>query len=265
MNELWAILYGLIQGITEFLPVSSSGHLALIPKISGIDDPGVVFDLVMHLGTALAIIIYYNKDIKALIDELCLIIKDKSLEKGHFFQNFIVATFCSFVFILLIKNSALAFGRSGTLIGVNLIAFGIIMFVSDLNIENKFSLVDNKSYKRSIFIGIFQSLAIFPGVSRSGITLTAARFTGLSRIEASRFSFLLSLPIIFASIIYKIPDILTGTAIIVNPINILIGIISSFIFGLLTIHFFVRIISKVGLGIFTVYRIVLGVLVFYTI
>ncbi len=264
MSNLWAVIYGFIQGISEFLPVSSSGHLALLPKFFNISDPGVIFDLVMHLGTAFAVIIYYHKDIKKLLVEFVTIVKERSLRTGFFFQNFTLATFCSFLFILLIKNFALEFGRTGTLIGANLIFFGILMFLSDLKKEDKtISLVEDRNYLKAIIIGMSQSFAIFPGVSRSGITLTSARFMRLSRLEASRFSFLLSLPIILGSIAYKLPDILSGQAVNVDLSVILIGIVSSFLFGILTIHFFLKVISKMGLWIFALYRVIIGLLVWY--
>jgi undecaprenyl-diphosphatase len=165
--------------------------------------------------------------------------------------------------ILFIKNVALEFGRSGTLIGINLIVFGLLMFFSDKTPETQLSLTKERSLIRAGIIGVFQSFAIFPGVSRSGITLTAARFMGMSRLESSRFSFLLSLPIIMASITYKLPAIYRGEAMNTSPILILIGIIASFGFGLLTIHFFVKFISKMGLWVFTVYRIILGLIIFW--
>jgi undecaprenyl-diphosphatase len=263
MTELWAIIYGFIQGVTEFLPVSSSGHLALIPKFFSLPDPGVIFDLVMHLGTAFAVMIYYRKDLKLLINDFLSIIKNRNISHGVFFQNFAAATICSFILILAIKGIALEFGRSGTLIGINLIVFGLLMFLSDRTKESSLSLTNDKNLFKAGVVGIFQSLAIFPGVSRSGITLTASRFMGMSRLESSRFSFLLSLPIILASITYKLPEIFNGEAMNINPQVIIIGIFSSFLFGLLTIHLFVKMISKMGLWIFTVYRVILGVIIFW--
>ncbi len=261
MNELWALVYGFIQGISEFLPISSSGHLALLPKLFEFRDPGVVFDLVMHLGTALAVIIYYRKELLKLINEGFQILKYKDLGRGVFFQNFIVSTFFSFVFILLIKDFALSFGRTEVLIGANLIFFGILMYLSDLSVQSNESLVEKKNYKKAAIIGISQSLAIFPGVSRSGITLTSSRFLRINRLEASRFSFLLSLPIILASIVYKIPEIYSGEAIHTSPVIIIIGVLSSFVFGIITIHFFIKLISKMGLWGFTLYRILIGTIV----
>lgn len=264
MNEIWAIVYGVIQGITEFLPISSSGHLALIPKFFPLQDPGVIFDLVMHVGTAFAVIVYFKKDIGALIREGLEILRHKSLDgHGVFFQNFMFATGVSFISIILIKDIAFEFGRTGTFIGVNLIVFGLLMFFSDFHKAKEVDLVYQRDLKRSFFIGLAQSFAVFPGVSRSGITLTAARFSSLSRVGASRFSFLLSLPIILASVAYKLPAIIKGEAIAVEMSIIIIGVVVSFVVGILSIHFFLKMIAKMGLWIFMVYRVILGIIVLY--
>lgn len=262
MNEIWAVVYGVIQGITEFLPISSSGHLALIPKFFTLEDPGVIFDLVMHVGTALAVIIYFNKDIKSMFKEVFSLIKYRNFNTNGFYsQNFIISTVSSVICILVLKDIALEYGRSSVFIGLNLIIFGVLMYISDRTKAKAIDLSNRRDFKRSILIGVAQSLAIFPGVSRSGVTLTASRFSRLSRVEASRFSFLLSLPIILASVAYKAPKIFSGEAIHVDLSIILIGTFVSFIVGILSIHFFLKIIAKMGLWIFTIYRVLLGMII----
>lgn len=264
MNEIWAFFYGVIQGITEFLPISSSGHLALIPKFFPLQDPGVIFDLVMHLGTAFAVIVYFKKDVGSLIREGLIVLKQKKLTNDSaFFQNFVLATIVSFVMILLVKDVALTYGRTSTFIAVNLIVFGILMYLSDRVVSSEVNLVTKRDYKRSALIGFSQAFAVFPGVSRSGVTLTAARFSKLSRVEASRFSFLLSLPIILASVVYKLPAILKGEAISVDVGVIIVGVIVSFVVGILSIHFFLKVIAQMGLWIFTVYRVILGIIIIF--
>lgn len=264
MNEIWALIYGVIQGITEFLPVSSSAHLALIPKFFPLEDPGVIFDLVMHVGTAFAVLVYFKKDIASLMREGMEILTKKDIKNtGFFFQNFIFATFISFISILLIKDLTFAYGRSSLFISINLISFGILMFLSDLTKSEDIDLVRKKDIKRAFIIGLAQSFAVFPGVSRSGITLTAGRFSKLSRLEASRFSFLLSLPIILASVVYKLPEIIKGDAIHVDFGIITVGVMTSFVVGLLSIHFFLKIIVKMGLWAFMIYRVILGAAILY--
>lgn len=262
MDITWAFVYGIIQGLTEFLPISSSGHLALLPKFFEVQDPGVIFDLVMHLGTAFAVIIYFRKDIFKLISEsFYLISKDPRGHHSPFAFNFIIATLSSIFMILFIKDLALSFGRTSTFIALNLMFFGTLMWISDLTKDNHVDLVKKRDFKKSIIIGICQSLAVFPGVSRSGATLTAGRFLKMERQDASRFSFLLSLPIILASVAYKLPEILKGQAIAVDLSVILVGILVSFLCGILTIHFFLKIIAKTGLKYFAIYRLVLGIVI----
>lgn len=264
MSELWAIVYGIIQGVTEFLPISSSGHLALIPKFFSLQDPGVIFDLVMHVGTAVAVMVYFRKDLMTLVSEGLDLIQHRDFkQRGLFFQNFMFATFISFISIIVFKDFAFEFGRSGTLIAINLIFFGLLMFLSDFNKSKSIDLLYQRDFTRAFFIGIAQSFAIFPGVSRSGITLTAARFSSLNRIDASRFSFLLSLPIILASVVYKIPAIIKGEALSVDYTIITIGVMVSFIVGILSIHFFLKMIARTGLWIFMLYRVFLGGLILY--
>jgi undecaprenyl-diphosphatase len=262
MSEIWAIVYGVIQGLTEFLPISSSGHLALIPYFSdSIQDPGVFFDLLMHVGTALAVLIYFHKDILKLVKGLFDILKRNKSQEAFFSSNFILATVSSVVLILILKDVALEFGRNPTFIAVNLIVFGFFMLISDLKRPWDITMTAQPQLKKAILIGLSQSLAIFPGVSRSGVTLTTGRFLGLSREEASRFSFLMSLPIILASIAYKAPAIIQGQAITETPLVMFIGVFVSFLFGIITIHFFLMAIKKIGLSWFFIYRLILGLVI----
>lgn len=258
MSIIWALVYGFIQGVTEFLPVSSSGHLALLPYFFELKDPGVIFDLIMHLGTAFAVILYFRTEVLRLINETFLLVLKRDFKNTVFVQNFLVATFFSFLLILMIKNVALNYGRTSLFIGINFIVFGIIMYLSDRIPSKGIDLTKQSNLKKAIIVGLSQSLAVFPGVSRSGITLTSSRFLGMGRVEAGRFSFLLSLPVILGSIVFKIPDILSGQATSASPLFISVGIISSFIFGILTIHFFLKLIGKIGLVYFSVYRLILG-------
>jgi len=260
MNEFWAIVYGIIQGLTEFLPVSSSGHLALLPRFAKFDDPGLVFDLAMHLGTALAVALYFYKDLLRLIKNcLNFILPNKTCD--GFTKNFIIATFATGVLGLLLKSHAESFGRQGDIIAVNLIVFGILLFLADkwgLSRENV--MEDSKSWKKAFLIGLLQVIAIFPGVSRSGITMTGGRILGLSKKESSSFSFLLSLPLIVAGAILKFKEIFeTGESF--NYSLCFIGIVVSFFTGYATIHFFLKLLKKIEFSYFMIYRIILGVAV----
>ncbi len=266
MNYFIATIYGIIQGITEFAPVSSSGHLAILPRFMQIEDPGVFFDLMMHLGTALAVIVYFRNDIKTYCKCLlpALFSKKSTGQNINFVRNFVLATMASVIVILLIKDFAKSFGRDPLFIAFNLSFFGLLLWLSD-RFENKTDseevMKTKLQWKHSFLIGASQALAIFPGVSRSGITISAARCMGLNREQASSFSFLLSLPIIFAGILYKIPEYMqAGQG--ESSFLLLWGVFTSFVFGLLTIHFFLKMIKKMGFGSFFIYRLILSAILF---
>ncbi len=260
---LWmAVVYGIIQGVTEFLPVSSSGHLALLPFIYDFKDPGIFFDLAMHVGTALAVGIYFFNDVKRIVKNAVLfLIPGKSCD--NFTKNFLIATFFTGFFALILKSTAENYGRNEVFIAFNLAFFGILLFISD-RIGKTNKNMEGFRASSSIVIGLSQVLAIFPGVSRSGITITAARFLGLSKEDASSFSFLLSLPLIFAAFLLKTYNLMG------NPqgaqfdmLSCVVGVIVSFVVGLATIHFFMKLIKRIQFGYFLIYRLVLSALVFY--
>lgn len=264
MTLAHALLYGFIQGLSEFLPVSSSGHLALLPYLMAFKDPGVVFDLCMHVGTALAVVLYFRRE---LLELFLGFLPNATPENRNFLINFSFATIFSVIFILLLKPVA-GLGRSPWFIAANQAVFGIILLLADrFQWRGKHSspgfFHSTKQWRVAGIIGAAQAFAIFPGVSRSGITLTAGFFQKLDRITASSFSFLLSLPIIAAGVLVEIPEI--THAVKQGGMDgdiLLIGVVSSFVFGLATIHFFMRLIARIGLGWFAAYRVMLaGVLV----
>lgn len=264
MTWLEAIIYGLIQGLSEFLPVSSSGHLALLPYIMSIPDPGVVFDLMMHFGTALAVIIYFRKDILSYARTLTPALINLKIggETRWFTRNFIFSTFVSIFFIVcFLLPSKMA--RTPWIIVFNLAFFGLLLWLADRKnrkgLQLEAPMERGMQWKMAGLIGFAQALAIFPGVSRSGITLTMALFLGMKRKEAGQFSFLLSLPIILAGIFKEIPDLLKGGN--SDSFGILLaGIVTSFVVGWLTIHFFMKLIGKIELKYFTFYRWLLAAL-----
>lgn len=261
MNELAAITYGLIQGLTEFLPVSSSGHLALLPHFLKIEDPGVFFDLAMHVGTALSILLYFQKEVRHLIKQaLNVLIRPSTYSSEAYVLNMILATITTVIWVFLLKGFAEDYGRDPNIIAINLIVFGLIMIVADkFFVDLETGMMEKPQLGRASLIGFFQALAIFPGVSRSGSTLTISRFLGLGREEATRFSFLLSLPLIFGGFLYKLPNASTESF---QLIPCLIGVIISFITGLVTIHFFLKFIKKIGLMSFGIYRFILAGVIF---
>jgi undecaprenyl-diphosphatase len=264
MDFFSASIYGFIQGLTEFLPVSSSGHLALLPHFLDIKDPGIVFDLAMHMGTALAVLLYFRKEVWRLLKQSFELLKGKR-DGNEFALNTIISTFTSVLLILLIQKFANQFGRSYVTITFNLALFGIFMFIADLkgSGERPDGEMENKLHlKEAFLIGVFQAFAIFPGVSRSGATLTIARWMQLSRQEATRYSFLLSLPIIFGGMIYKLPEVTQGAQSF-DFLACLWGTAISFLVGITAIHFFLKVIGKIGLAYFAIYRVILGIVLYF--
>lgn len=264
MTYLHACIYGLVQGISEFLPISSSGHLALLPKVMEFKDPGVAFDLAMHVGTAFAIICYFWRELLGLLDALISKLKGEEDGRSYYAINLIVATIATLALVLLVKDVASTYARNPTWIAANLMVFGAFMYVSDkFAPENSPGQFDSSSgLKKAVLIGLSQAVAVFPGVSRSGITIGTARAMKIGRIESARFSFLLSLPIILGGFILKSKELsVAGT---VSLGHCLVGMLVSFVVGILTIHFFMRLISKIGLVYFVAYRfLIAGILLYY--
>lgn len=265
MDIFSATIYGVIQGLTEFLPVSSSGHLALLPHLLHITDPGINFDLAMHVGTMSSILCYFHKDVRSLIWEYFRFISFKEGgRKQNFALYFLFSTFVTASFAFLLKDFAQLYGRNPIFIGANLIVFGLIMWLADAHFpQNDLVMNQRKQWPKAFWIGFCQTLALFPGVSRSGITLTVSRAMGLSREESTRYSFLLSAPLILGGFLLKLPPMLRGEENFDLSIC-LFGLSISFLVGLFSIHFFLKLIRKIGLLPFFIYRLLLGTLILLT-
>jgi undecaprenyl-diphosphatase len=264
MNLIEAAIYGLIQGLSEFLPVSSSGHLALLPHIMKIDDPGVVFDLMMHFGTALAVITYFRKDIIRYVSTFSPTLVNFKVggEDRWFVRNFVFSTFVSVFFIVLFMPLSKA-ARDPIYIIINLSVFGGLLWFADWYNQkrNKLDSPMTAGFQLKIagLIGFAQAFAIFPGVSRSGITLTMALLLGMRRKDAGAYSFLLSLPIIIAGILKEVPELLK-TQDNSSFLVLVTGIVTSFIVGWATVHFFMKLIGKIHLGWFAGYRWIIAII-----
>lgn len=259
MTPIEAFIYGIIQGLSEFLPISSSGHLALLPYVMKINDPGVAFDLMMHFGTALAVIVYFRKDIYRYVRTFTPALVDFSQggEDRWFVRNFIFSTFVSVLMIILLLPIS-KHARDPWIIIVNLSVFGGILWLADVINKKKTNLLEAPmlqgiQWRLAGIIGFCQAFAIFPGVSRSGVTLTAALILGMKRKDAGSFSFLLSLPIIMAGILKEIPDLMKNQD-SAGFVTLLTGVLTSFIVGWLTVHYFMKLITRIHLSYFAVYR-----------
>lgn len=255
-----SLIYGFIQGVAEFLPISSSAHLALLPKILKVSDPGVFFDLSMHLGTGLSILVYFFKDIKNIIKDFFYFItfQNSKLSANYFLmKNLFFGTISTFLIVIFLKKFGPGDLRSVPLMAFNIIFFGIIMGIADkFSTSEKKELMVNDRVKKSIFIGLAQGLAMIPGVSRLGATMTISRVFQLSRVESAKFSFLLSLPIVFGGFLLELKDLTPGEEFYFFPV--LWGGIVSFVVGLVTLNLFMKWIEKIGLLPFSIYRILFG-------
>ena len=238
-------LLSLVQGITEFLPISSSSHLVIISKYSGFENQNLSIDISLHIGSFLAVITYFYKDIINFI-------KNKELFLKIFIASIPVMIFGFF----LIETNLIEKLRNIQIIGWTTLVFGILLYVSD-KFKLKKIISTDLNYKSAIFIGFFQILSLIPGVSRSGISITAARFLNFKRVEAAKISFLLSIPTLGAVPAFGLKNTFTSQDMNISILNF-VSIFLSYIFSLITINYFLKYIKKFSLNIFVIYRILLG-------
>ena len=252
------IILSLVQGITELLPVSSSAHLMILPWFFKINDPGLAFDVALHFGTLLALAVYFFKDWLEIIKlgfSRKAQINSKELY-NHKTLWFLVLAMLPVVLVGFIFGSkAEEWFRHPLIIAVSLIFFGILLWLSDKYSQKNRDLQDMK-IKDALFIGIAQVLALIPGVSRSGATLTASLNRNFKRMDAARFSLLLSMPTILGALILEIKNLVN------LPItNLLIAIGVSALSSYLVIKLFMNYISKIGYKGFAIYRIILAMVI----
>ena len=266
------VVLALIQGITEFLPVSSSAHLIFPSQLLGWDDQGIAFDVAVHLGTLLAVVIYYISDLYEItIHTIKSMITRKQTPQSRVGWFIIIGTIPSAVAGLLLEEFVSTAGRSIHIIAYTTIGFGLLLGLASyvnrkMNWHTKANLHNNRpdslrklNLAQTLVIGFSQALALIPGTSRSGITMTAGLFLGMRPEAAARFSFLLSIPIILASALLEGIKLVTSDVPgVANPVEMLVGGIIAFITALIVIALFMRFISKSGMAVFVIYRILLG-------
>ena len=261
MSIIHATILGVVQGLTEFLPISSSGHLNLFPWIFGWEQMPESFDVALHIGTLLAIIIFFFKDwVNLFVGAYNQTIKRKPSTEGRIFWYIVIATIPAGILSLILdKISNKIFELAGLniemlIIGITLIILGIILYVVDKKAPSK-TKYEKMTLKQSVLIGVSQALAAaFPGVSRSGITMTVARAMGIERESAARYSFLLATPITFAAVIFDLKSF-------TFDLPFLVGVLSSFIVGILIIKFLLDYLKKGSFKVFAVYRVIVGLIV----
>ncbi len=253
MDIIQALVYGIIQGIGEFLPISSTAHIVLAPWFFGWKDPGTAFDVALHLGTAVAVILFFYKD---WINLLNAGLFHRKTADGKLFWLLVLATIPGGIAGVLLDKYMEDF-KNPLLIGIMLIIIGFVLYVADIIGRNDIRIKEI-GLSRSILVGISQALAIIPGVSRSGITMATGRFLGITRESIARFSFLLSTPIILADGLYHIKGLKNVP---VDKLSFAVAVITSAVVGLLSIKFLLNYLRTKGFGIFALYRLVLGAVV----
>jgi len=271
MHTAQAIITGAVQGLSEFLPISSSAHILFSNELyeiitgtqnaSGSVQEEIFFSIIVHLATLLAVVIYFYKDLKEIFIGFFSAIKNKDYKNENFkIVNFIaLATIITGVIGLLIKDSAEKLVSNPQIICILLFITGLILLFSEKMYKGNKEI----SFKNSILIAIAQGLAVFPGFSRSGLTISTALFCGIERVKAARFSFLMSIPIILlASMIYPLFELDFSLIATFNQKAMLFGFLSSFIFGYLCIKYFMKLLAKLSLRIFGYYCLVVAGLLF---
>ena len=239
------LILSLVQGITEFLPISSSSHLVLISEYFGYSNKSLSIDVSLHIGSFIAVIFYFKKDIVNFFEN-----------KKLFFKILISSIPILAVGFFLVETGLVEKIRNLKTIAWTTIIFGILLYISD-KFKLEKNVKNNFTYKTAFFIGAFQILSLIPGVSRSGIAITAARFLCFKRIDAAKTSFLLSIPILGAVSIFGIKNLIFSENIYFTKLN-LIAIFLSFLFSFITINFFLRYVKKFSLNLFVIYRVLLG-------
>lgn len=271
MTIFQAIVLGLIQGLGEFLPISSSGHLVIAPWLFSFPDPGLSFDVALHMGTLIAIILYFWKDFIKIISASLLPspacgrrwfrkAEMDERESNNYSSNLlwliILATIPGAIFGYFLESYAETVFRNPLLIAGTLSVMGLVLYLADIYAKHKRDINDI-GIKDAVIIGLSQAFAIIPGVSRAGATITSGLFLGLSRQTAARFSFLMSAPIIFGATVLKVPVLFKSGITTIEIVGIVVAAVS----GYAAIAWMLRFIEKVSYKIFFWYRLALAIII----
>jgi len=261
MEILESLVLGIIQGISEFLPISSSGHLALAPAYFGWQDQGLTFDIALHFGTAIAVIWYFWKDWKKLLSSLWISLKTRKAQNTDqkLIWLIIIATIPAGVFGWLFEDIISTYFRHPLFISYALIFTGASLYLVD-ELSKKAKDLKKIGFWNGLLIGIAQVLAIMPGISRSGITILAARAQGFDRIASTRFSFLLATPIILAATVSAAINIQTEN---VNILALILGTVAAAATGYFAIKLLLNYLKKHSFAYIALYVILLGIITLY--
>ena len=241
------LILSFIQGVTEFLPISSSSHLIIISKYSNFTSQGLSIDVSLHIGSLIAVLSYFHKDLLDFVRNFKLFVK------------ILIASIPVIIFgFFLVLTNLIEELRNIKIIGWTTLVFGIFLYLSD-KFKLEKTIESDFTFRSAIIIGLIQIFSLIPGVSRSGVTITAARVLKFNRVDAAKISFLLSIPTLGAVSIFGMKNIFLSDNLSFSMLN-LISIFFSFIFSLFTIKYFLEYINKFNLGFFVIYRIFLGII-----
>ena len=261
MSFLEAVVLGIVQGLTEFLPISSSGHLRIVPALVGWDDPGAAFTAVTQLGTVLAVVIYFWSDLWRIAGTWLRSLRDPDLRSeldARLGWYLILATvpisICGFLFRDQIESGV----RDLRVVGTTLIVLGLVLWLAEA-VARRTRTIDDVDTRSAVVVGCAQALALVPGVSRSGATITAGLFLGFTREAAARFSFLLSIPAVVLSGVVTAPDVVAGDG--PGLAETVVATVLAFVVGYAAIAWLLRWLASHSTAVFVVYRIALGALV----
>ncbi len=270
MNYFEAIVLGIVQGITEFLPVSSSGHLILVPYLLGWEIQDLSFDVGLHVGTALAVLLYFRSDwvlmISSFLKDLSGSLKNPGIfhvntlrRESRLFLYIIIATIPVGLIGLMLEKPIEEFFRSPLLVSFMLILVSVVMYFAHLYNKRNLGQKDADSFIDVLLISLSQALALIPGTSRSGITISTGLFRGFSRENAAKISFLLATPIIIAAAIFQLPEAFSAGDI--DAGLMLTGLLTSFVVGYICIKWFLAFLKKYSLVPFIIYRLLLAMVI----
>jgi undecaprenyl-diphosphatase len=260
VSILEAIVLGIVQGLTEFLPISSTAHLRVVPAFAGWDDPGAAFTAVTQLGTMLAVVIYFRSDLARITTTWIRSLREPELRSeldARLGWYLIVATIPISIFGLLFQEQIETGARNLYLIGAALILLGLVLLLAE-HVGTRTRDLERVRLRDGVAVGFAQALALVPGVSRSGATITAGLFLGLKRETAARFSFLLSVPAVVLSGLFQLRELLAGGTESAELVPLAVATALAFVSGYVAIAFLLRFLVTHTTKVFVAYRIVLG-------
>lgn len=262
MDVVEAVTLGVVQGLTEFLPISSTAHLALVPWLFGWKDPGLTFDISLHIGTLVAVIVYFRDDLRHMT--VAWFKSLRARDKSDPYQNLawlvVWGSIPAVIAGVLLDDFVETTFRSPYVIATMLIGVGLLIAVAERMTE-KTRTWQEMTLKDALLIGVAQACALIPGTSRSGATITMGLFLGMQRPDAARFSFLLGFPVILGSIVFKLKDVASDPALAAMVPYMGVGILASAISGYFCIAVLLKFLGTQTMTVFVIYRVLLGLLI----